>query len=452
MESCNTGKVFVVHCIDTEGPLDESITETFRRIEEISGLHLVPSEDTLRRIQEKQIDLSGKEEMLANIFSKRLLSYNRDISSIHKMLEEITSDNYRMRYVDSFGGGWKYSWFIMDHIDYEVNPRYRLTGYNGIYDLYKEFYMSHNIKEDEFQWHVHAGGTYKEGNRSGHTYWNSRVVMESLAHRLIDRGDFPSAVIAGMWTESADSHWLFEQYFPYDFTNKACKVDYLCQDDIQQSRNASWDRAKSDWSWYHPSHDDYQTEGNCRRTIFRSLNVSSRVYTITQEDVYQAFDRANKGEDTVLAIDGHDFRDMRYDIKEVYEYIIRAKEKYHDVQWKNETASTAAHTVLKEKRIPITLDIDINTHSSKRMSISIEANISSFGVEPFFSIKMRGGRYMVERLMIIEPFKKWKYVFDDNTVIPDDVECVGIATNSQCGTGALRVLTLNGLILQEKQW
>ena len=452
MENDNIGRVYVVHCVDTEGPLDESITDTFKRIEEITGIHLEPSESTLKKIQEKRIDLSGKEDILADIFSERLLSYNRDISSIRRMLEEITADSFRMRHIDSYGGGWKYSWFIMDHIDYEYNPRYRLTGYNAIYDLYKDFYLNHKIKEDEFQWHVHANGTYKEGNRSGHTYWNSRVVMESLAHRLIDRGDFPSAVIAGMWTESADSHWLFEQFFPYDFSNKACKNNCFSQDDIQQSRSASWSRAKSDWSWYHPSHDDYQTEGNCRRTIFRSLNVSSRVYAITQEDVYQAFDRANKGEDTVLAIDGHDFRDMRYDINEVYEYIIRAKERYHNVQWKNETASAAAHAVLKEAREPIKLDIAIKTHSSRRISIDIETNISSFGAEPFFSVKMRGGRYIVERLMVIEPFRKWKYTFDDNTVIPDDVESIGIATNSQCGTGVLKTLTLTGMILYEKQW
>ena len=109
----------------------------------------------------------------------------------------------------------------MDHINYDYNPRNRITGYNAIYDLYKDYYSLNNIINDEFQWHIHAEGFYREGNRSGDVYWNSDVVMNSLAHRLIVRGFFPIAVIAGQWRERIDSHLLFEQLFPYDFTNKS---------------------------------------------------------------------------------------------------------------------------------------------------------------------------------------------------------------------------------------
>ena len=51
--------VYVVHCIDTEGPLYESVEATFERLNEIFKLDLVPSAAMLRRLQEGEADLEG---------------------------------------------------------------------------------------------------------------------------------------------------------------------------------------------------------------------------------------------------------------------------------------------------------------------------------------------------------------------------------------------------------
>ena len=50
--------VYIVHCIDTEGPLYESIDASFDRLKEIFGIELEPSIDNLRRIQNKELDLN----------------------------------------------------------------------------------------------------------------------------------------------------------------------------------------------------------------------------------------------------------------------------------------------------------------------------------------------------------------------------------------------------------
>ena len=47
----------VVHCVDTEGPLNESLISTFERIYSIFGLNFDPKEDTLKKLQNKKIDL-----------------------------------------------------------------------------------------------------------------------------------------------------------------------------------------------------------------------------------------------------------------------------------------------------------------------------------------------------------------------------------------------------------
>ena len=45
------GIVYIVHCIDTEGCLYESLKETFLRIERFTGKKITPSVENLRRIQ-----------------------------------------------------------------------------------------------------------------------------------------------------------------------------------------------------------------------------------------------------------------------------------------------------------------------------------------------------------------------------------------------------------------
>ena len=61
------GIVYIVHCIDTEGCLYESLKETFLRIERFTGKKITPSVENLRRIQNKEINLDGKEEITAEI-------------------------------------------------------------------------------------------------------------------------------------------------------------------------------------------------------------------------------------------------------------------------------------------------------------------------------------------------------------------------------------------------
>ena len=55
-------KVYIVHCIDSEGPLHESIEATFERIKHIFHLDLEPSKKLLKELQEGKVNLNGIEE------------------------------------------------------------------------------------------------------------------------------------------------------------------------------------------------------------------------------------------------------------------------------------------------------------------------------------------------------------------------------------------------------
>ena len=59
--------VHVVHCIDTEGPLYESLEATFDRIKQIWGFELEPSNKNLELLRKKKINLKGFEDEIANL-------------------------------------------------------------------------------------------------------------------------------------------------------------------------------------------------------------------------------------------------------------------------------------------------------------------------------------------------------------------------------------------------
>lgn len=446
------GKVYVVHCVDTEGPLNESLEATFQRIKQISGLELEASNESLKKIQKGEIKTDDG-VLLSDIFSKRLLSYNRDWSELDKMLYRITSDEFRNRYRDSKGIGWKYTWFIMDHIGYNLNPRNKIVGYNAIWDHYQEFYRLNKICNDEFQWHAHPASVYNEGNRCGTSYINSPHILQSLAHRLIDRGFFPTVFRPGYHTERPDSHWLLEQYIPYDYSNQAIRLADAerKQQDLSGGRFGDWRRAPYDWSWYHPSHDDYQTPGQCRRTIFRCLNAGTRLRLITQEEVNKAFKRAESGQDTIIAFCDHDFREMSYDVDDVYNLICRASEQYPNIVWEYATAFEAAKRVLNENPKDLMLRAECHMDNG-RQKLVVTTKLDTFGPQPFFAVKRRNGEYRVENLDVQEPNRKWSYVFDEDSIHPDEVICFGIASNSKCGSGSLYVGTLNNKTIYKSVW
>ena len=127
----------IVHCIDTEGPLNETIDATFDRLESIFNIKITPSKENLILLQERKIDLSGQEEAVAKCFSPELLNYNSDWSELELMLDELLSESFRNELLDDFGNGWVYSWHCMDHMSYLNNPRHKDVGYGNILRFYK---------------------------------------------------------------------------------------------------------------------------------------------------------------------------------------------------------------------------------------------------------------------------------------------------------------------------
>lgn len=417
--------LYLVHCIDTEGPLTETLEATFKRLYSIFGIKLEATAANLNLIQNKKMDLSGQEDAVANCFSSDLLNYNENWNQIDSMLDEMLSKEYRLKLTDDFGGGWVYSWHCMDHAGYKDNPRHKDLGYGNVFNHYRSKLTSLKCDKDEINWHFHPLSFTRIPTQAASSYLNSYdVLLQILCRRIIDESWFPIVNRPGFHTERPDSHAFLEQWIPFDYANQISDDD-LDQPDLSNGRYGDWSRASKSWRGYNPSHDDYQQEGNCRRRIFRCLNLGSRSNPLTENNVREAFEEASETGEAILSFNNHDYRDMRPDVDFVRKMLSDIKVEFPDVAIKFSGAEEAATLLMgyEKKKLP---KLDINIIGNSLIVDLLEGDL--FGPQPFLAIKTNEGLYYHDNFDVIEPQKKWSYIFDEQTLLLKNIKTIGVAS------------------------
>jgi hypothetical protein len=436
--------VHVVHCIDTEGPLYESLPETFKRLKELFDIDLSPSMENLEKIQKGLLDLDGLEEEVARVFSSKLINYNDTWDKVDDMLKDIMSEDFRNHYPDSFGGGWIYNWHCVDFIGYSENPRRRDMGYHQVFDHYRFLIESNETnKNDGLHFHYHPMAFSKKAHYCAtHYFATGNRLFEILARDIIDRHWFPGVYRPGFHVARPDSHWFLEQFVPFDYGNQGMEEDGLEQKDLANGRYGDWRRAPRNWQPYHPSHDDYQIPGDCRRWITRCLNVGARYRSISQKEVNQAFSEAESGAPVILAFTNHDFRDMRPDINLMQEMLAEAQQQFPKVKFKyceGREGFRQALGLAKTSPCQLSLSFEGNV-------LRIESDKKTFGPQPFFAIKTQSGEYFHDNLDFQEPFRSWTYTFDQATFELSSLGNIGIAAGDD--TGNITIVDYNVLLKQ----
>lgn len=418
--------LYIVHCIDTEGPLTEDIAATFDRLNNIFGVDLEPSHANLMALQNREIELGGIENDIARVISPNLLNYNNSWSDIECMLNDAMSVDYRRKMLDDFGNGWVYNWHCMDHVGYSDNPRHKDLGYGNIFRFYKRMIQKTKSSSDELNWHFHPLSFTRNPLQCASSYINSYdVLIEILCRRLVDEHWYPVANRPGFHTERPDSHSFLEQWIPFDYANQYYETDDG-QPDLVKGRFGDWRRSSPSWCGYQPSHDDYQSSGTCRRWIFRCLNVGTRFNELEERHVHQAYREAESVGSAILAFANHDYRDIRPDVERVRNLISKVKAEYSDVTIKFSGAVEAARLHLRNRL----------GRSSDEISFSIEVidnkffvNIESgklFGPQPFLAFKTRFGTYHHDNFDVQEPGKLYSYVMDNHTFMKDVIDTIGV--------------------------
>jgi hypothetical protein len=421
--------LYVVHCVDTEGPLNETLEATFERIKSIFGISIEPSIENLEKLQNKLINLGGQEETIAECISPEMLSYNSNWEKIDAMLDIVTSTNFRLAKPDSFGNGWVFSWHCMDHMGIKDNPREKDLGYGKIFKHYQNYLRSFPNK-DEINWHFHPLSISRGATNAATSYNNSMaILLEILCRRVIEDSWFPVVNRPGFHSERPDSHLFLEQWIPFDYANQFTS-EVSNQPDLKGVRFGDWSRSPKTWRGYHPSISDYQLVGNCERSIFRCLNVGTRLRTLQYSHVIESFSEADSDGGAILAFADHDWRDIKKDVEYVQEMIKRASELFPRVKVKYAGAEEAVRSLYKYTDLPeIKLEMSLNNS----MIIIQVTQGEIFGHQPFLAIKTKNGGYFHDNLDTIEPKLKWSYTLDEQTIPLESISQIAAASAGKTG-------------------
>lgn len=443
-----SGTVQIVHAIDTEGPLYESLGATFERLREIFGIdHILPSLENLHKLQRGEYDFGERTSLIQEALSSHRVSTLGSWDQIDSMLAEVTSEAYRHRFPDSNGNGWVFNWFCLDHVGFETNPRKRDMGYHNIHDRYVELIESQPYARDTIEWHFHPMSTYREAHRCATHYFRSDEIYQILTRRIIDRNFFPSCFRAGFQAERPDSHWFLEQFIPFDISNMATAdtTDIDQSIDFRNGRSGNWRKAPHDWSVYHPSHDDYQLPGQCRRLIGRALNLRNRIGNMTQKEMNSAFAKAAKGETVLVGLCSHEWRDLRPELDSVQEMIGIAQAEAPEVRIEYCQADEAfqKHVEPEYRELPpLVLKLTLVPASDDDVPY-LQVDVVQgkvFGPQPFLAIRTKSRRYLHDNFDFAVEDGRWYYAFHADTLPLEDVDCIGVAANDFMGRTAIERL------------
>jgi hypothetical protein len=233
--------------------------------------------------------------------------------------------------------------------------------------------------------------------------------------------------------------WL-EQWFPFDFGNQSHDAAED-QPDLASGRFGDWRRAPKTWQGYNPSLSDYQEPGDLKRTIFRCLNLGTRLRELDQEHVYQAFREAGEHGSAVLAFTNHDFRDMTPDVKTITDFLRVAQKRFPGVKVRFANASEAA-------RRHLGLD-----NSAPHLALRMQDNLLQVSVkkevlhchQPFLSIETQDGRFLHDNLdRGLDP-DSFTYTFDAHTLALGLVKAIGVAVVGSNGRVAVQTIQVGEL-------
>jgi hypothetical protein len=438
-------QVLIVHAVDTEGPLYESVNAKFERLHDLFGLTIAPTRANLEKLKRGEVPLKGLEDDVKRILNGHLANYNDTWDKVDAMLERAMARDFRMKLPDSVGGGWVYNWHCLDHVGFEYNPRRRDIGYHNIFDHYGELLAASGEKRDQLHWHFHPMSTYRDAHRCATSFVNSPELYQILCRRIIERNWFPTVFRAGFQTERPDSHWFLEQWIPFDISNMALddntELDRTV--DFRNGRSGDWRRAPSDWSVYRPSHDNYQVPGECRRRIGRALNVLNRIASIDQREMDKAFARAHGGKPALVGIASHDFRDLTTEVDHLRDLIAQSSRKYPGVKFRYCEGVEAFRAAVWPEGVPDEpLDLDLIFHpASKHDVATLEVRTKRgkvFGPQPFLAIQTRSRRFIHDNLDFSSAEDSWFYAFHSDTLPIEDVAAIGVAANDAYGNRCVR--------------
>lgn len=422
--------LYFVHCVDTEGPLYESLAAKFECLERSFGLRFKPSAQRLAELQQGRGLPDDLREQVMEFLAPGRRNYKEDWTQVDEMVDELMSPEWRQRHADDAGNGYVFSWFVVDHVGHDFNPRRRALGFHTIYDHYVEKLAAFAPPMDKLYFHYHPVSYFHAANKNSNSFSYTNHHLQALSRRVIDNLDFPAAFRPGFHLERPDINFFLEQWIPFDYGNQGMpeREEDRKQRDIGGGRYGDWRRAPDLWDVYHPSFADYQRPGGMKRYIARCLNLDSRLRPISEAEIERAFVQASTRGSAILSITNHDEREMRPQIDWFMDTVRAVGSRHRDVRFLHANAVDAIRQHCRLPRVePVSLSFRWNDNT-----LEIEADKPIWGPQPYFCFKTHDQRYIHENFDF-QGEQGWSFTFDDDTIPTSCLEGIGVATNDDFG-------------------
>jgi hypothetical protein len=305
-------------------------------------------------------------------------------SQIVKLIKIITDKKFRTTLKDNKNNGLIYSWFILTLTGFKTNPFKRPMKYHQNFDFYiKNFGRNFKKNNDGIYWHYHQPSKSGIGNEWSKDWLSSNEYINILNKLIVERNFFPCCFRAGGRIEDNNlSNWL-EEFIPFDFSKCSGEINWnrVESDGKKLIEVADWSKASKKWSGYYPDFNNYQSEGLMKRCIFRSVDLKSPVYEITEGDISEAFELANTGQNSLLSVFEHDKRfSLIENIQEFLKKLKKVSNKYKKIKFYYCNAQDAALKVMNIKNVKEPKFYFFKV-KDKRLIIKSDSNI--FGSRPY---------------------------------------------------------------------
>lgn len=381
-------KVYVVFCMDTEGPCADP----------------------------------GNAELLA------------DWQRVDAAMDKLFDEQFRSAYPDSKGGHFKVGWFFLTWTGFTTNPRGRDFGYHKVRDHYMERWGDKIAAYgDEHCWHYHQPSESGIGNEWGLDWTVSHEYENIISRQLLERRWFPVCYRAGGTVmDPISSRWV-DAWFPVDYTNRA---------PLHLPEIMDWSAGVREWKLYHPDTENFRKAGAGRRTMARCLDLVTNVYKLDDNEIRAAFERAKNGEPAILSFFEHDYRDIKPRIEAFHASLTAIAQEYPEVEWE---FAAPVEAVRKYQHVPRVTRLSIEA-LQKDNELRVWSNVPLYQSIPWIAVRTSDGEvhHIVEGVVRVDD-QHWHWR------IPAELDWqeIGIGGSTSVGEAAVFAVRRNGKPLED---
>ena len=162
--------------------------------------------------------------------------------------------------------------------------------------------------------------------------------------------------------------------------------------------------------------------------------MEARLRELSLDDINEAFSQAEDSGAAVLAFTDHDFRNMAAEVDKIYAMILTVSKKWPHIKFKYCNALEASRAYLKMTTIDeINLSLAFSRLNDNVLEMNVTTDAYIFGPQPFLAIKAKDGKYYYDNFDFTLTANHWKYTFDWQTFLPDQIEQIGVAAPGKQG-------------------